>query len=296
MAPSLCLGTAQFGLDYGATNLSGQVTEKNAAIILTKAHESGINWIDTAQAYGNAEEVLGRNLTASQTFNIVTKLAPQSKMEYVCSDTEEWEKSFFESLSKLRVNHIDSFILHSANDLTKPGFNYLQEWLLSLRQRGYVRRLGLSIYNACDLDGVDANLLDIVQLPLSLYDQRLIQNGTIARLTATGTAIHARSLYLQGRILTPSDKWPNWISSKARLHHKSLELKVVNQNSSLLELALGFAKSQSSLEAVVLGVCNLGELAELINTWAKPSPWSLDDWAGWSLDDTRFLDPREWPN
>ena len=47
----------------------------------------------------------------------------------------------------------------------------------------------------------DPALLDLVQLP-SLFDQRLLQNGTLASLRDRGVAIHARSLYLQGLLLT----------------------------------------------------------------------------------------------
>ena len=60
MTPQLCLGTAQFGLAYGITNAAGQVQESAVAPLLLQAQEAGIRWLDTAQAYGNAEAVLGR--------------------------------------------------------------------------------------------------------------------------------------------------------------------------------------------------------------------------------------------
>ena len=59
---------------------------------------------------------------------------------------------------------------------------HLEAWLLSLRERGVVQRLGVSIYSAEDLEGVNPELLDLVQLPLSLFDQRLLEDGTLARL------------------------------------------------------------------------------------------------------------------
>ena len=67
--PQLCLGTAQFGLDYGVTNLLGQVSEKSIAQILHTADDLGIHWIDTAQAYGNAETILGRLWPSDHNFN-----------------------------------------------------------------------------------------------------------------------------------------------------------------------------------------------------------------------------------
>ena len=58
MTPQLCLGTVQFGWT-GITNAAGQVPEDAVAPLLVQAQEAGIRWLDTAQAYGNAEAVLG---------------------------------------------------------------------------------------------------------------------------------------------------------------------------------------------------------------------------------------------
>ena len=70
---------------------------------------------------------------------------------------------------------------------------------------------------------VNQDLLDIVQVPLSLLDQRLIQDGTVKKLTARGTSIHARSIYLQGLLLTPADRWPTWIEKSIIGHQRALE-------------------------------------------------------------------------
>ena len=42
---------------------------------------------------------------------------------------------------------------------------------------------------------------------------------------AQGTSVHARSLYLQGLLLTKADKWPGWISQESIKHHKELGQK-----------------------------------------------------------------------
>ena len=77
MTPQLCLGTAQFGLAYGITNAAGQVSEHAVAQLLDQAGNAGIRWLDTAQAYGNAEEVLGRHLPNSHKFQLISKLKAQ---------------------------------------------------------------------------------------------------------------------------------------------------------------------------------------------------------------------------
>lgn len=295
MTPQLCLGTAQFGLAYGITNTTGQVTQAIVAQLLAQAAEAGVRWLDTAQAYGSAETVVGRQLPAAHNFRLMSKLPAQPQHVFSTQDAAIWEQAFLTSCQRLGVRGLDALLLHAPADLTKPGGHHLETWLLSLRERGLVRRIGVSIYTAEDLDGLNPALLDLVQLPLSLYDQRLLQNGTLARLRAHGTVIHARSLYLQGLLLTPSEQWPRWVNPEVRAHHQTLEGLAEERGCGLIDLALSFAREQTDLEAVVLGICTVQELAALREAWVGISPWQPDEWKTWSLQDACILDPRCWP-
>lgn len=295
MKPELCLGTAQFGLAYGITNTAGQVPEAEVAELLSVASESGIRLLDTAQAYGNAEAVIGRNLPAGHGFRVISKLPAQKQSAFSALDAASWEHGLRLSCERLGLKNLDAMLLHSPTDLRKPGSSYFEEWLLGLRSRGLVRRLGLSIYTADDLEGVNPELLDIVQLPLSLFDQRLLQDGTVVNLSSNGIAIHARSLFLQGLLLTPALRWPNWVSEQVRMQQQQLEDLALDRGCSLIDLALGFAKEQTELEAVVLGLCSTAELEELQKSWRKETPWQEDEWRNWALQDTKTIDPRRWP-
>ena len=296
MTPQLCLGTAQFGLAYGITNTAGQVSEAEVAQLLMQAQDAGIRYLDTAQAYGNAEMVLGRQLPASNCFKIISKLPAQQQPLFSARDADAWEQNFLASCQRLGVQGLDALLLHAPADMRKPGGHHLEAWLLSLRERGLVQRLGVSIYEASDLDGVDPALLDLVQLPLSLYDQRLLQDGTLARLRAAGTTLHARSLYLQGLLLTPAEQWPSWVRPEVLLHHQRLETLAQDRGCQLIDLALGFAQVQKDLEAVVIGLCSCRELVELESAWAAIPPWQEGEWRAWALHDPFILNPRSWPN
>jgi len=296
MTPQLCLGTAQFGLAYGITNAVGQVPESEVAQLLHQAATNGIRWLDTAQAYGNAEAVLGRNMPVGHSFQLVSKLPAQRQQSFSAADQALWEQTFQASRERLGMKSFDALLLHAPTDLRKPGAHYLKAWLLSLRERGLVQRLGVSIYTADDLQGVNPGLLDLVQLPLSLLDQRLLQDGTLARLRALGTAVHARSLYLQGLLLTPAEKWPPWVPPEVRAHQHALEALAQEEGCQLIDLALGFARDQEALEAVVIGVCCKNELAQLNAAWSATTPLPRIEWGSWALNDQIFLDPRRWPS
>lgn len=296
MKPNLCMGTAQFGLPYGITNKAGQVEEQEVRALLAEAGSAGFIFLDTAQAYGDAEAVIGRTMPQGHSFKLISKLPAQSQPSFMSDDRLAWDQSFDSSCVHLGTQCLDAFLLHSSADLRKPGGEHLKQWLLSLRDRGLVRRLGVSIYGPDDLDGVAPDLLDLVQLPLSLYDQRLLEDGTIANLRSQGCAVHARSMYLQGLLLSPSDSWPAWVAPSARKHHVRLEQFAAEQCCSLLEFSLGFAMAQQDLEAVVLGLCSRFELQQLLQVWGRSCPWKKDEWRHWSLSANSIIDPREWPH
>ena len=94
----------------------------------------------------------------------------------------------------------------------------------------------------------------------------------------------------------PAEQWPGWVSIEMRKHHKALEALAQERDCRLIDLALGFAKAQTDIEAVVLGVCSAGELAELTKSWAIASPWQEGEWKTWALHETDSLDPRRWPH
>ena len=70
MSPSICLGTAQFGMDYGVTNTKGQTNINEVKRILQICEVNNIKFLDTAQAYGDSEEVIGLSIPSKNKFQI----------------------------------------------------------------------------------------------------------------------------------------------------------------------------------------------------------------------------------
>jgi aryl-alcohol dehydrogenase-like predicted oxidoreductase len=59
MLNKLILGTVQLGVNYGINNSEGKPSLAKSFDILNMAYENGIRTLDTAEAYGNAQEVIG---------------------------------------------------------------------------------------------------------------------------------------------------------------------------------------------------------------------------------------------
>ena len=285
--PELCLGTAQFGLAYGATNQQGQVPEPEVRRILQLAASSGVDLLDTAQAYGTAEQVLGRCWPTSAPRRLISKLSPGES-------PSSWEPNFISSLKHLQATKLDAFLLHRASDLLSDRGAALLEWLESLRGRGLVDRIGVSIYEASELDGLPLDRLQLVQLPLSVFDQRLIQNGTVARLQDLGIAVHARSVFLQGLLLLPPQHWPDHLSPEFRHHHARWFEYLLHSGQSPMSGALGFVHACQGVEAVLCGVLSVRELSEVLLSWRQIDIPISGSHLSWAWKNPLDLDPRCW--
>lgn len=296
--PELALGTAKFGLNYGITNQSGQVSEQEVTLILQEAAQAGIRYLDTAQAYGSAETILGKVLPKTHSFKIVSKLPKQSFEPFNSASQKQWEQDFQLSLQRMKVKAIDGFLLHDSADLKRFDSHYLIDWLRSLKERKLVDRLGISIYERSDLEDLFLDWIQLIQLPFSIYDQRFIQDGTINNLLSKGITIQVRSVFLQGLLLINSEEWPTWISSSSRKHHKNLIQFVIDHQLSLLDFVLGYIIQQNNFDSIVIGVANKKELRDLITSFKKSHEFNFfrkNNMTQWSLNDPTLLDPRSWP-
>ena len=186
--------------------------------------------------------------------------------------------------------------MHSVDDLHKEGSNLLKQWLIEQKKSGTVSRLGVSVYSAEDINGINNDLLNVIQLPLSIYDQRLLKDGTIEELKMRGVEIHARSIYLQGLILEEAKNWPSWVKSSTKEHHKKFEEFCIRNDKRKIEFAIEFVKAQELIDAVTIGIAKKEDLIEILGLWSQPTQIRKDiNWYNWSLGDTGILDPRLWP-
>ena len=117
-------------------------------------------------------------------------------------------------------------LFHQASDLLKPGSGYLVEVVNDLKLEGLIDKFGVSVYYSDEFEKVFQILKpDIVQLPVSLFDQRFYKDGTIPSLSRQNVEIHSRSMFLQGLPLLLPESLPD-ILSHGRNSSKTLQMIV----------------------------------------------------------------------
>ena len=290
----LCLGTAQFGLDYGVTNANGMVSINEIERILRIAIEEGIKEIDTASCYGSSEMRLG-SLEVSKKFRLTSKLAKQRASFFDSETSIYWNKELSRSLERLGTNELDGLLVHCSMDLKKEGAEYLWSWLREQKDMGIVRRIGVSIYEGVELDDLNLRDIDIVQIPYSIYDQRAQRSGTIERLRDSGIRVVARSIYLQGLVLASSDNMPSWICTRDLERHKAFERYCEQMKITQLEAALSFVLSNKMIDMVVFGCCSSAEIEETVRSVNNLENINTSEMCAFGGDSVEFMDPRRWP-
>ena len=196
------------------------------------------------------------------------------------------------SLKRLGLQRADAIVVQIASDLFGPYGGEAWARLLSLRDRGLFQRVGVSVYASDDPLGIARRFKpDIVQAPASLLDQRLLVDGTLAKLAGMGIEVQIRSIFLQGLLFLPPDRVPGPLKGAASRLSRVRRM-IAEGRSDPLQAALGFALSRQEASAVIVGVATAPELQAVVAAAMSPPP-DLD-WDEMALDDPVALDPRRW--
>lgn len=124
--------------------------DKEALTILKVAAESGINLLDTAPAYGNSEERLGKLLPQMQHDWIISTKVGEIFDQETGLSTYNFSSAFIQksverSLSNLKRDYLDIVFIHSNGDDEFIIENEKAlETLSRLKEKGMIRAIGMS--------------------------------------------------------------------------------------------------------------------------------------------------------
>ena len=289
----LGLGTVQFGMDYGMSNPRGRTPPAEVDRILRLAADNGVQVLDTAAVYGDSEVVLGKLLPSDHDFRIVTKTPSFKTATINAADAVHLRDAFHRSLENLRRGNVYGLLAHHADDLLVPGGRLVFEEMQRLLEDGPVRKIGVSVYSGQQIDSIlELYTPDIVQLPLNLLDQRLLESGHLEKLKRRGVEIHARSVFLQGLLLIEPDQIPAYFSpigDKLERYARFLEANKLSR----LQATQAFAAKQRDVDVVLVGVTSAAELRDILSALDAVSGIDLD-MSALKVADERMVNPSLW--
>jgi aryl-alcohol dehydrogenase-like predicted oxidoreductase len=292
-AERLGLGTAQFGLPYGLTNIRGQVTRDEVKTILSFAQRSGMTVIDTAHEYGESEAAIGSCRDVTSGFRIITKTPSLGPERIDAEQVSSVWRAIDNSRRALRRDRLDGLLVHNGQALLLPGGDRVIALLQEAKAKGLVAGIGVSVFDPAALEAILAIFVpDLVQVPLNLLDQRFLSSGLIAALAANAIEIHVRSVLLQGLLLADPQNLPDSMAP-ARRPLDAVRRFCAAHGLTPLVASLRFAMAQPEIRHIIVGVTGVDELAAIVAAARERSPDPLD-FTPLAVDDLDIIAPARW--
>jgi aryl-alcohol dehydrogenase-like predicted oxidoreductase len=256
----IAIGTAQFGLNYGVANKTGKLSINEIKKILFFAKKRGIDTIDTASAYGDCEERLGK--VGVKKFKVITKLpfSPPNR------NVKNWvNKSFEVSKKKLKLEKIYGLIVHNTSYLFKKYYgSKIYNALLDLKKKKQVEKIGISIYTISELKKLLSNYnFDIILVPFNVFDQRILDSKILRIIKNKKIEIYTRSSFLQGLLLMDRKSIPSYFS-KWDQNFKKWENFLKFNNKKPIDACLDFVFSKNDLYKNIIGVDSFDQFKDLL--------------------------------
>lgn len=294
----LCLGTVQFGMDYG---IKGQKKPDISDCIkmLDYAVQNGITNIDTAYAYGSAEDVVGeflnKKIKKRDEIFLISKFKPNELDNVSVNNYKKvLEENLEKSLKRLNTDYLDSYLLHSS----RYAFNQeIIDALFELKKSGKIRYSGVSVYYPDEAKVCIKNeKVDFIQLPSSIFDQRMLKEGVFDLANELrSTQIHSRSAFIQGLILMNEEEVPEFLK-EAKPVIRKIDNLCKKHHTSRIKLALLFVKQFKCISHLVFGVDNMEQLKENIEIFKEDFSKDIIDEISLEFQniDTNIIMPSLW--
>lgn len=277
----LVLGSVQFGMHYGISNQHGSPEDIELEKLLRAAKEAGIACIDTAAAYGKAEERLGKY---ASDFELITKLKSGTTAQNLQSNFEE-------SLRRLKRSSVKALMFHDFNDWRANPELWLE--LKKLRAKHKTTQIGFSLYDPEELSLlIEADVIpDIVQVPFNLFDRRFEACASI--FEKHQIEVHTRSVFLQGLLFFKAADLPKHFQS-IQEKQKGFYDWLASKGRSVLEVSLAHALNQSWIDRVLIGVSTSHELEENLASLNTIDSADLKELSFMSESNPEIINPSKW--
>lgn len=270
----LILGTAQFGTNYGVTNIWGQIGKEEIKSIESVCKKNEVMTLDTAESYGSAHNVIGEIF--DENYQVITKIKVENDLNIKLKKI----------LKILKRDRLHALLIHDENQINVENLSYLKE----LKQQGFTDKIGISVYDILNLtDKSVLGLVDIIQLPINAFSISPMLIDKLKFFKRFGIELHARSIFLQGIILQETSNLPEYFKKWENIF-KKFQLMANSLDVSKIQLAFSYVNSIKEVDKIVVGIASKEQLVEILdlNKNFKVSGFLNEE------ENTDLVDPRSW--
>lgn len=286
----IILGTVQLGLDYGINNKLGKPSLEQSKKILDTAYNIGIQYLDTAEAYGSSQKIIGlfHKENPQKHFNVITKISSDSKI-----DSNQLKNNVGKNIEILNVDFLYGYMFHSYNHLI--GATKIFEKLQRIKEEGLIRKIGISLYSNHEIEDIITRFegFDFIQIPFNLLDNDYQRKKIIQKVRKKGIEIHTRSVFLQGLFFKDINAFPDKLKPLTPYLNTLNQLKK-SHDFKTESLALQYVIQKEYIDHVLIGVDSEEQLIKNMN--AIHSQMSLPNKIidNIAVSDINLLNPTNW--
>ena len=274
----LGMGCMRFPTKPGTSGRRAPLDQEQVNQMIDYALEHGINYFDTAPAYGDSERATGEALSRHkrESFFLATKMSNFSN-----ADLDACKKMFATSLSNLRTSYFDYFLLHSLaslEDFNKRFVdNKLLPWLLEQKKKGIIRHLGFSFHGSneglrqilalpyeWEFVQIQMNYVDWKNMPLGNNSEPCDSETLYKMLADKNIPVIIMEPIRGGALANVSD------GLKKRIQQRFPQYTPA-------AAALTFASTPSAVMCTLSGMSNMQQLMENVYTFSHFQPMTAED-------------------
>ena len=275
----LIIGTANFKNSYGHSKFKKKDFPKTKKFLRKK----NLKYFDTADNYNAYFEL--KSIVNSKSLII---------FKFKLSKEKNLKKKINYIFTFFNLNQIYAILIHDKINIKNAQFKNNLNFLLYLKKKRKIRKLGISIYEKKDLINLkNCFAPDIVQLPINIFNQNFIKSQSIKSLKNNGCEIHARSIFLQGKLLDKNKKH-NLIYYNKKYFERLDQFCLENSLSRYSACIQFLLQNKKLINSIVVGISDYQELLEIYNELRNKKNRHIDFSSLKINKMIKLLDPRKW--
>jgi len=253
-----CMRLPTVGGDIGVVN------EDEAASMVARAMEAGVNYYDTAWGYhnGNSELVMGRILREypRDSFYLADKFPG-----YDLSNMDKVEEIFDKQLEKCQVNYFDFYLFHNICEMNidaylDPKF-HIYDSLMARKKAGEIKHLGFSAHSNLDtmkrfLDAYGKDM-EFCQIQLNWLDWKFQDaRSKVELLDAWGIPVWVMEPLRGGKLAKLADEYAE-------------KLKQLRPDESIPAWSFRFLQSLPAATVILSGMSSMDQVEDNLKTFQE---------------------------